>query len=253
MLGTEAINGTLGSPPAATAMLRVEGLQAWYGSSHILQGIGIEVGRGEIVCLIGRNGAGKTTTLKSVMGLLPKVKGRVLFEGADMLPAPAHARFKRGLAYVPEERRIVPGLTVRENLRLGLVAAANKAHEVRAIDKMAAIFPRLAERLDQTAITMSGGEQQMLAIARAMIAEPKLIMLDEPSEGIMPVLVDEMFELFARLRDEGTTMLLVEQNVSLALDIADRAYVLDQGAIVHHAAASVLREDEEIKERYCSV
>jgi branched-chain amino acid transport system ATP-binding protein len=234
-------------------MLQVEGLQAWYGSSHILQGIDLDVGRGEIVCLIGRNGAGKTTTLKSVMGLLPKVKGRVVFEAADMLPRPAHARFKRGLAYVPEERRIVPGLTVRENLRLGLVAAANKAQEVQAIDKIATIFPRLAERLDQTAITMSGGEQQMLAIARAMIAEPKLIMLDEPSEGIMPVLVDEMFELFARLRSEGTTMLLVEQNVSLALDIADRAYVLDQGAIVHHAAASILREDEEIKERYCSV
>jgi branched-chain amino acid transport system ATP-binding protein len=181
------------------------------------------------------------------------VKGRVVFEGTDLLTRPAQARFRQGLAYVPEERRIVPGLTVRENLRLGLVAAKNKAQEAAQIEKIAEIFPRLAERLDQTAITMSGGEQQMLAIARAMIAEPKLIMLDEPSEGIMPVLVDEMFELFARLRDEGTTMLLVEQNVSLALDIADRAYVLDQGAIVHHAAASVLREDEEIKERYCSV
>jgi branched-chain amino acid transport system ATP-binding protein len=239
--------------PAAPPMLAVQGLQAWYGTSHILQGIDLDVGRGEIVCLIGRNGAGKTTTLKSIMGLLPKVKGRVVFEGEDVLPRPAQARFRLGLAYVPEERRIVPGLTVRENLRLGLVAAKNKAQEVAQIDKIATIFPRLAERLEQTAITMSGGEQQMLAIARAMIADPKLIMLDEPSEGIMPVLVDEMFELFARLRDEGTTMLLVEQNVSLALDIADRAYVLDQGAIVHHAPASVLREDEEIKERYCSV
>ena len=253
MLVTQTASAPASATAIGTPMLRVDGLQAWYGSSHILQGIDLAVGRGEIVCLIGRNGAGKTTTLKSIMGLLPKVKGRVVFEGADMLPQPAHARFKRGLAYVPEERRIVPGITVRENLRLGLVAAANKAREAQAIDKIATIFPRLAERLEQTAITMSGGEQQMLAIARAMIAEPKLIMLDEPSEGIMPVLVDEMFELFARLRNEGTTVLLVEQNVSLALDIADRAYVLDQGAIVHHAAASILREDEEIKERYCSV
>ena len=240
-------------PDPATPMLRVAALQAWYGSSHILQGIDIDIGRGEIVCLIGRNGAGKTTTLKSVMGLVPKVVGQVLFEGADVLPRPAQARFRMGLAYVPEERRIVPGLTVRENLRLGLVAAANKARETQGIDKMAETFPRLAERLDQIAVTMSGGEQQMLAIARAMVSEPKLIMLDEPSEGIMPVLVDEMFELFARLRDAGTTILLVEQNVSLALEIADRAYVLDQGAIVHHAAASALRDDVEIKERYCSV
>jgi branched-chain amino acid transport system ATP-binding protein len=238
---------------SSAPMLQVEGLQAWYGTSHILQGIGIEIGRGEIVCLIGRNGAGKTTTLKSIMGLLPKVKGRVVFEGEDLLPLPAQIRFRRGLAYVPEERRIVAGLTVRENLRLGLVAAPNKADEVRAIDKIATIFPRLAERLDQTALTMSGGEQQMLAIARAMIAEPKLIMLDEPSEGIMPVLVDEMFALFGRLRDEGTTMLLVEQNVELALDLADRAYIIDQGAIVHHAPTADLRADDAIKERYCSV
>ncbi len=240
-------------PDPGAAMLRIENLQAWYGASHVLQGIDIDVGRGEIVCLIGRNGAGKTTTLKSVMGLLPKVKGRVVFEGEDLLPRPAQARFRSGLAYVPEERRIVAGLTVRENLRLGLVAAANRKREAEAIAKMAEIFPRLAERLDQIAVTMSGGEQQMLAIARAMMAEPKLIMLDEPSEGIMPVLVDEMFDLFARLRDAGTTMLLVEQNVSLALDIADRAYVLDQGAIVHQAAAAMLRDNEEIKERYCSV
>jgi branched-chain amino acid transport system ATP-binding protein len=241
------------SSAGASSMLSVDGLQAWYGSSHVLQGIGIAIGRGEIVCLIGRNGAGKTTTLKSIMGLLRKVKGRVVFEGEDLLPLPAQIRFRRGLAYVPEERRIVAGLTVRENLRLGLVAAPNKAGEARAIEKIATIFPRLAERLDQTALTMSGGEQQMLAIARAMIGEPKLIMLDEPSEGIMPVLVDEMFALFARLRDEGTTMLLVEQNVELALDIADRAYILDGGAVVHHAPAAELRADDEIKERYCSV
>ena len=175
------------------------------------------------------------------------------FKGRELLGQPAHLRFAMGLAYVPEERRIVQGLSVRENLRLGLVASPEKKREVELIEGIAEIFPRLAERLDQEAVTMSGGEQQMLAIARAMIAKPDLIMLDEPSEGIMPVLVDEMFELFRSMKAQGTTVLLVEQNVELALDIADRAYVLDQGAVVYHAAARDLLADDEIKERYCSV
>ncbi len=234
-------------------MLRVENLNSWYGASHVLQDIGLEVNKGEIVCLIGRNGAGKTTTLKSIIGLLDKVRGSVTFKGKEVLGQPAHVRFGLGLAYVPEERRIVQGLSVRENLRLGLVASPDKKDEVRRIAQIAEIFPRLAERLDQEAVTMSGGEQQMLAIARAMIARPDLIMLDEPSEGIMPVLVDEMFELFRKMKSEGTTILLVEQNVELALDIADRAYVLDQGSVVHHATAAALLADDEIKERYCSV
>jgi branched-chain amino acid transport system ATP-binding protein len=234
-------------------MLRVENLNSWYGASHVLQDIGLEVNKGEIVCLIGRNGAGKTTTLKSIIGLLDKTRGSVTFKGKEVLGEPAHVRFGLGLAYVPEERRIVQGLSVRENLRLGLVASPDKKDEVRRIAQIAEIFPRLAERLDQEAVTMSGGEQQMLAIARAMIARPDLIMLDEPSEGIMPVLVDEMFELFRKMKSEGTTILLVEQNVELALDIADRAYVLDQGSVVHHATAAALLADDEIKERYCSV
>lgn len=234
-------------------MLRVENLNAWYGASHVLQDIGLEVNKGEIVCLIGRNGAGKTTTLKSIIGLLDKTRGSVTFKDKEVLGQPAHVRFALGLAYVPEERRIVQGLTVRENLRLGLVASPDKKDEVRRIAQIAEIFPRLAERLDQEAVTMSGGEQQMLAIARAMIAKPDLIMLDEPSEGIMPVLVDEMFELFRKMKSEGTTILLVEQNVELALDIADRAYVLDQGSVVHHTTAAALLADDEIKERYCSV
>jgi branched-chain amino acid transport system ATP-binding protein len=234
-------------------MLRVENLNAWYGASHVLQDISLEVNKSEIVCLIGRNGAGKTTSLKSIMGLMDKTSGSVTFKGQEILGKPAHLRFAMGLAYVPEERRIVPGLSVRENLRLGLVASPEKKNEIALIATIAEIFPRLAERLDQDAVTMSGGEQQMLAIARAMIAMPDLIMLDEPSEGIMPVLVDEMFELFRKMKTQGTTILLVEQNVELALDIADRAYVLDQGSIVHHAAASALLADDEIKERYCSV
>jgi branched-chain amino acid transport system ATP-binding protein len=234
-------------------MLSVTNLNAWYGSSHVLQDISIAVKPGEIVCLIGRNGAGKTTTLKSIIGLIDKVSGSMRFENKELAGLPAHARFGLGLAYVPEERRIVPGLTVRENLRLGLVASPNKSREAELIERTAAIFPRLAERLEQTAITMSGGEQQMLAIARAMISDPKLIMLDEPSEGIMPVLVDEMFELFRSMKAQGTTILLVEQNVELALGIADRAYVVDQGTIVHHASAAALLADAEIQERYCAV
>ena len=237
----------------AQPMLRIEHLDAWYGASHVLQDVGLEVGEGEIVCLIGRNGAGKTTTLKSIMGLIARRKGSVRFRGEEILDQPAHARFARGLAYVPEERRIVQGLSVRENLRLGLVASPGRTEEARRIAEIAAVFPRLAERLDQEAVTMSGGEQQMLAIARAIIARPALVMLDEPSEGIMPVLVDEMFELFGRMKAQGTTILLVEQNVELALGIADRAYVLDQGMVVHHATAQALLADNEIKERYCSV
>ncbi|MBP7063842.1 ABC transporter ATP-binding protein [Ferrovibrio sp.] len=234
-------------------MLRLENLSAWYGPSHILQGVSLEVGKGEIVTLIGRNGAGKTTTLRTIMGLVPKRQGVVQFDGAEILQQPAHTRFHRGLAYVPEERRIVPGLTVEENLRLGIIAAANRADERRMIDFIAETFPRLKQRLGQEAITMSGGEQQMLAIARAMMAKPKMILLDEPSEGIMPILVDEMFELFRRMKAEGTTILLVEQNVELALGLSDRAYIMDQGVIVHHDSAANLLADKAMQERYCAV
>ena len=234
-------------------MLQVQDLNAWYGRSHILQGISLAVEEGEIVSIIGRNGAGKTTTLRSIMGLVKKTSGTVRFDGADILAEPTHTRYARGLAYVPEDRRIVPGLTVRENLRLGLIAHRTGIDEARAIEQIAEIFPRLKERLHQNAETMSGGEQQMLAIARASIAEPKMIMLDEPSEGIMPVLVDEMYELFARMKQEGTTILLVEQNVEIALSISDRAYIIDQGVVVHQSDAATLLADEEIKERYCSV
>jgi branched-chain amino acid transport system ATP-binding protein len=234
-------------------MLEVEGLNAWYGASHVLHGISLAVEPGEIVALVGRNGAGKTSTIRSVMGLMPRAAGSVRFAGAELLPLPAHARFRLGLAYVPEERRIVPGLTVRENLQLGLVATDGSIDERRAIDEIAGSFPRLKERLDQQGVTMSGGEQQMLAIARAMIARPKMILLDEPSEGIMPVLVEEMGVLFRRLRDQGTTLLLVEQNVEWALKLADRAVIIDQGEVVHRSAAAALLADKAVQERYCAV
>ncbi|MDN3626699.1 ABC transporter ATP-binding protein [Methylobacterium isbiliense] len=234
-------------------MLAVAGLNAWYGHSHILQGVSLEVRAGEIVTLIGRNGAGKTTTLKSIMGLVPRREGRVTFAGEEILGLPAHVRFHRGLAYVPEERRIVPGLTVEENLRLGILAARTRAREAARIEAIAETFPRLKQRLRQEAVTMSGGEQQMLAIARALMAEPRMVLLDEPSEGIMPILVEEMFAQFAAMKRAGTTILLVEQNVDLALDISDRVYVMDQGAIVHHDTAAALNADPVIQDRYCSV
>lgn len=234
-------------------LLAVKSLEAWYGRSHILQGVDIEVEQGEIVCLVGRNGAGKTTIMRSIMGLMDKTRGSVVFDGLSLLDLPPHRRFRHGLAYVFEERRIVPGLSVLDNIRLGILASPERQRERDLIDEIAEIFPRLKERLSQIAVTLSGGEQQMLAIARAMVAHPKLIMLDEPSEGIMPVLVDEMFELFVNLKRAGKTLLLVEQNVELALSIADRAYIIDQGCVAHHAPASVLLADREIQERYCSV
>jgi len=234
-------------------MLRLDDLHAWYGASHVLQGVSLNVAQGEIVCLVGRNGAGKTTTLKSIMGLMPRMRGPITFDGHDLTKLPVHARYRLGLAYVPEERRIVPGLTVRENLLLGLLASPLRHEEARIIGRLAETFPRLAERLGQQASTMSGGEQQMLAIARALAAAPRLLMLDEPSEGIMPVLVDEMFELFQSLRQSGMTILLVEQNVGLALAIANRAYVLDGGTVVHTADAAAMLRDAAVVERYCSV
>ena len=235
------------------AMLEIEGLNAWYGASHVLHGISLAVEPGEIVALVGRNGAGKTSTIRAAMGLMPKATGHIRFAGTELLPLPAHARFKLGLAYVPEERRIVPGLTVRENLQLGLVATDGTIDERLAIDEIAESFPRLKERLDQQGVTMSGGEQQMLAIARAMIGKPRMILLDEPSEGIMPVLVEEMGVLFRRLRDQGVTLLLVEQNVEWALKLADRVVIIDQGEVVHRSTAAALLADKAIQERYCAV
>ncbi|WP_172724401.1 ABC transporter ATP-binding protein [Neorhizobium tomejilense] len=234
-------------------MLEIEGLNGWYGASHVLHGVSFAVDPGEIVALVGRNGAGKTSIIRSIMGLMPRTTGAIRFEGEDISRLKAHDRYVRGLAYVPEERRIVRGLTVLENLQLGLVADRKRIDEAAAIDEIARSFPRLKERLHQEGVTMSGGEQQMLAIARAMIARPKMILLDEPSEGIMPVLVEEMGALFRRLREEGTTLLLVEQNVEWALNLADRAVILDQGEIVYRSDAATLLADKDIQERYCAV
>jgi branched-chain amino acid transport system ATP-binding protein len=234
-------------------MLKVNGLNAWYDRSHVVQDVSFEVAAGEIVTLMGRNGAGKTTTLRTLMGLVPKRTGTASLEGVEFLNGPTHTRYHMGLAYVPEDRRIVPSLTVRENLQLGLLGSRSKHDLVRMVDEIAETFPRLKERLNQEGTSLSGGEQQMLAIARAMMVKPKMILLDEPSEGIMPILVDEMFELFTRMKSQGTTLLLVEQNVERALSISDRAYILEQGRIVHAGLAADLLADEQIQEKYCAV
>ena len=234
-------------------MLKVDQLNAWYDHSHVVQGLSFEVRRGEIVTLMGRNGAGKTSTLRTIMGLLAKCSGKVTFDGKELLGRPPHERFHHGLAYVPEDRRIVPGLSVLENLQLGLLASPLRGEMDAMLDEIAQTFPRLKERLQQDGTSLSGGEQQMLAIARAMMARPRMILLDEPSEGIMPLLVHEMFELFSRMKQQGATILLVEQNVERALSISDRAYILDQGRIVHHGDAAELLVNTEIQEKYCAV
>jgi branched-chain amino acid transport system ATP-binding protein len=219
----------------------------------VIQGLDFHVTHGEIVTLMGRNGAGKTTALRSSMGLLAKTRGQVIFDGQDLLAMPPHQRYHLGLAYIPEERRIVAGLTVLENLQLGLLASAQRGEMSAMLDEIAQTFPRLKERLHQEGTSLAGGEQQMLAIARAMMAKPRMILLDEPSEGIMPILVDEMFEFFTRMKQQGITILLVEQNVERALGISDRAYILDQGQIVHHGKAADLLADAQIQEKYCAV
>ena len=231
-------------------MLQISNLNAWYGASHVLQDVSIEVAKGEIVCLIGRNGAGKTTTLKSIMGLMDRTRGSAIFKGKELLSQPAHVRFALGLAYVPEERRIVQGLSVRENLRLGLVASPEKKREVELIEGIARIFPRLAERLDQEAVTMSGGEQQMLAIGRALMARPRLLLLDEPSLGIAPILVDRIYQTIGEINRSGVAILLVEQNANRALDAASRGYVLETGRVALANDSASLHDDPAVQKAY---
>jgi branched-chain amino acid transport system ATP-binding protein len=240
-------------PHTAGGALVIDGLNAWYGRAHVVQDVGFAVAPGEAVALLGRNGAGKTSTLRAIMGLMPRMSGTISYAGCPLHRAPAHARFHRGLAYVPEDRRIVPGLTVRENIRLGLIASRERRDEETVIADIARTFPRLRERLDQMGTSMSGGEQQMLSIARAVAAGPSLVLLDEPSEGVSPLLVDEMYELFAGMKAAGTTLLLVEQEVERALEIADRVCVLDQGRLVHVTSVDDFRTDAAAQARWCAL
>jgi branched-chain amino acid transport system ATP-binding protein len=233
--------------------LVIRQVNGWYGQAHVVQDVGFSVGAGEALALLGRNGAGKTSTLKAIMGLLPRISGEIIFGGQQLSKLPPHSRFHLGLAYVPEDRRIVPGLTVRENIRLGLIALRSRPDEAGIIARIARTFPRLGERLDQVATSMSGGEQQMLAIARAIAASPGLVLLDEPSEGVSPLLVDEMYDLFASMKAAGTTLILVEQEVERVLEVADRVCVLDHGRLVHMTSAEDFRADVAAQARWCAL
>lgn len=232
------------------AMLEVKDLEVYYGMIQALKGISFEVNEGEVIALIGANGAGKTTTLHTITGLLPAKKGSVLFEGKDITKVPGHKIVSMGMAHVPEGRRIFAQLSVLQNLRMGAYTRKDK-DEIEATLKMVyERFPRLEERQNQMAGTLSGGEQQMLAMGRALMSHPRIILMDEPSMGLSPIFVNEIFEIIKEVRKSGTTVLLVEQNAKKALSIADRAYVLETGSIVLEGRADVLMSDDSIKKAY---
>lgn len=232
------------------ALLEVKDLQVYYGVIQALKGISFEVNEGEIVTLIGANGAGKTTTMQSIIGLIPIKSGSVVFDGKDITKTPCHKIVHLGMAQVPEGRRIFQELTVYENLLMGGFSNNNKAQIKRDIESIYTRFPRLAERRNQIAGTLSGGEQQMLAMGRAMMSHPKLLLLDEPSMGLSPLLVDQVFEIIKDFRNDGTTVLLVEQNAGKSLAISDRAYVLELGAIALSGTGAELAASEEVKKAY---
>jgi branched-chain amino acid transport system ATP-binding protein len=242
------------SPLPSAPLLEVDEIHTHYGKSHILDGVSLEVGSGEVVGLLGRNGVGKSTTLKAVAGLVHPTSGEVRFEGRSIGRLPAHRVARLGIGYVPEERRIFPLLTVVENLRTGLdrhgVSAARKKE---LLEKVYTYFPVLAERRGQAGGTLSGGEQQMLAIARAMMLEPKIILLDEPTEGLMPRMVSQIREIIGVLHREHVAVLLVEQNVPLTLEASQRIYILEKGVVRHHAAAAALQVDDAVIYQYLGV
>src|SRR6266568_4761453 len=235
-------------------LLVVEDIHSYYGKSHILHGISLEVGRGEVVGLLGRNGVGKSTTLKAIAGLIHPSAGRVVFDGRPTTGMPAHRVARLGIGYVPEDRRIFPLLTVTENLRTGLDRhGVGKARKQELLDKVYGYFPVLAERRSQPGGTLSGGEQQMLAIARAMMLEPKIILLDEPTEGLMPRMVSQIRQIIDVLHQEGVAILLVEQNVPLTLEASERVYIMEKGLVRHHCVASEIKVDDPVIKQYLGV
>ena len=236
-------------------LLALEDLHAYYGEAHILQGVSLTVGAGEVVTLIGRNGAGKTTTLKSIMGLVPARGGTITFDGRELTKLPTHEVARAGIAYVPEERRILPNLSVAENLRLGILGAGRgaEADNGAALEEVLTYFPRLRERYEQKGKSLSGGEQQMLAIARGLVARPKLMLVDEPTEGLSPLLVESLTEILGEINRRGTTILLVEQMLEVALSLSHRLYVMDQGRIQFEGTPDALRADPEIQQRFLGV
>src|SRR5579862_7642970 len=240
--------------PEASPLLDVDGIHSFYGKSHILQGVSLWVGRGEVVALLGRNGVGKSTTLKTIMGLVQPSQGRISFEGEPVTGLPVHRLARRGIGYVPEERRIFHLLTVGENLRTGLDRPGiTKPKRRELLDKIFEFFPVLAERRNQAGGTLSGGEQQMLAIARAMMLEPKIILLDEPTEGLMPRMVSQIRNIIELLHKEGVAILLVEQNVPLTLEASQRIYIMEKGSVRHHCAASELDLHHPVIKQYLGV
>ena len=238
--------------PSSEPLVQVENLHTYYGKSHILHGVSLHVGRGEVVGLLGRNGVGKSTTLKSIIGLVDASQGQVLYEGQSIITTPAHRLARRGIAYVPEDRRIFRYLTVMENLRTGLDrGGVTEERKAALLDKVFTFFPVLAERRGQAGGTLSGGEQQMLAIARALMLRPKLLLLDEPSFGLAPIVVKDIFGILRAInREERVSMLIVEQNANLALDLADRAYLIETGRVAIGGAASAIRNDDAVRRAY---
>jgi len=231
-------------------LLEVEDLNVYYGAIHALQGISFSVGQGEIVTLIGANGAGKSTTLRTISGLLRPRRGSVRFRGNDITMTPAEQVVRLGVGHVPEGRRIFAPLTVRENLEMGAFTRSNPDEIAQSLTRVFASFPRLKERINQLGGTLSGGEQQMLATARGLMSRPPLLLLDEPSMGLSPIMVQEIFRIIQEINSQGTSILLVEQNALMALQVAHRAYVLETGRIVLQGTAKELRESSRVKEAY---
>ena len=231
-------------------ILKIEKLQTYYGSIHALKGISMEVSPGKIVALIGPNGAGKTTLLKSILGMVPPRSGHILFEGSPIENLPTEQIVRSGISYVPEGRRIFPLLTVVENLEMGAYLRSDRDEIAKDIEKIFELFPHLKDRRKQLGGSLSGGEQQMLALGRGLLGRPKLLLMDEPSLGLAPVLVDQIFEMTTRLNEEGITILLVEQNAQMALSITSSAAVLENGTIALMGTASELIENEQVKHTY---
>ncbi|MDD6571964.1 MAG: ABC transporter ATP-binding protein [Thermoflexaceae bacterium] len=232
------------------AMLTINDLEVYYGMIQAIKGISLEVNQGEVIALIGANGAGKTTTLHTVTGLLSPKKGSVIFEGTDITKVPAHKIVSMGMAHVPEGRRVFANLTVYQNLKMGAYTRKDSNEINETLKKVYQRFPRLEERKNQVAGTLSGGEQQMLAMGRALMSHPKIILMDEPSMGLSPIFVNEIFDIVKEISASGTTVLLVEQNAKKALSIADRAYVLETGKIVLEGKAEELLNNDSVKKAY---
>lgn len=230
----------------STPALEISGLQAWYGESHILHGVDMRVGQGEVVTLLGRNGAGRSSTLKSVLGLVGRRSGSIKVEGQETIGLPPHKIARRGIGYCPEERGIYASLTAEENLML----LPTVGPDGMSVEEIYTMFPNLKERAHSPGTRLSGGEQQMLAMARAVMLNPELVLLDEPSMGLAPILVEEVFRIIARLKDEGVTMLLVEQFAAAALNVADYGYVLENGRISVHGSAEKLKHDPAVVAAY---